>query len=430
MLQTETQSSSSPKTSRLVQKTPFFYGWVILIVGTLGIIMTSPGQTYAVSIFIEHFITDLEISRSLVSTLYAVGTLVGSLALPWVGRQIDRRGARPMAAIIAVLFGLACFYMGLVQGAVTLALGFIAIRMLGQGSLSLVSNNVINQWWQQRRGAVLGISGVASSLLGLSAFPALINWLIPRLGWRLSYGALGALLLLVMVPLGYLFFREQPERYGLQPDGRETPPPSPSGIAPAPAAAEVNWTLAEASRTFAFWLVAVSAAVIAMISTGLFFHMVSIFSDNGLPSTMAAAVYTPIAAATAVTTLGSGVLIDRFPLRRVLASALLLLALATGAAGYLGSAPLAVGYGLALGGSMGLFRTIVAVAWAHYFGRAHLGSVSGAATTILIVGAALGPIPLGVARDYLGSYNQMLLALTLLPLLLAVATLWLRPPQK
>jgi MFS family permease len=111
----------------------------------------------------------------LVSTLYAIGTLTGSLALPLVGRQIDRRGPRLMVVVISLLFGLACIYMGLVQGAVTLALGFVAIRMLGQGSLGLVSQNIINQWWQQRRGTMMGLSGVASSLLGLSAFPALIT---------------------------------------------------------------------------------------------------------------------------------------------------------------------------------------------------------------------------------------------------------------
>ena len=65
--------------SRLVSKSPIFYGWIIMLVGTLGMIMSSPGQTYVVSIFIEPFIADLGISRSLVSTLYTLGTLVGSL---------------------------------------------------------------------------------------------------------------------------------------------------------------------------------------------------------------------------------------------------------------------------------------------------------------------------------------------------------------
>lgn len=69
--------------------------------------MTSPGQTYTVSIFIEHMINDLGISRSAISSLYSVGTLIGSFALPFWGRQIDRRGARSMAVLISILFGLA-----------------------------------------------------------------------------------------------------------------------------------------------------------------------------------------------------------------------------------------------------------------------------------------------------------------------------------
>ena len=422
------ESLPATKVSRLVQKTPFFYGWVVLAVGTLGIIMTSPGQTYAVSIFIEHFIADLGLSRSLVSTLYAVGTLSGSLALPLVGRQIDRRGSRVMVVIISLLFGLACIYMGLVRGAMTLALGFVAIRMLGQGSLGLVSQNVINQWWQQRRGTMMGLSGVASSLLGLSAFPALINWLIPLFGWRMSYALLGGFVLLVMAPLGLVFFRERPERYGLRPDGRF--PVTSVNPATLPTRAETNWTLGEALRTPVFWLVSGSMALLVLIGTGLFFHMVSLFKDNGLPAAMAATVYTPIAVATAVATLGSGFLADRLPLRWILAASLLLMALALALAQRLSSSPLAIGYGVALGASMGLHRTVTAVVFAHYFGRAHLGSISGAAAAILVVGAALGPIPFALARDGLGSYHLALTLLAWLALILAVASLLMRPPEK
>ena len=418
IMQQFTSPSGRPpiEQSRLVNRAPVFYGWVILAVGTLGLIMTSPGQTYAVSIFIERFIQDLGLSRSLVSSLYAGGTLAGSLALPFIGREIDRRGSRFMMAFIAGVFGLACIYMGLVQGALMLGIGFVAIRMFGQGSLSLVSQNAINQWWVYRRGAVLGISGLFVSLLALGAFPGLINWLIPRFGWRLTYGLLGGLLLFVMAPLGYLLIRERPERYGLLPDGS---PPEENGRRGPRQRSEENWTRDEALRTATFWIVAGALASIAMISTGLFFHMVSIFADSGLDRGVAATVYLPIAATTAVANLSSGALVDRIPPRFALASSLLLQALALWMARDLASVPLAILYGVALGMAMGLYRTISAMAWAHYFGRQYLGSISGIASTILIVGASLGPIPLGFARDALGSYDQALLALTLLPLSLA-----------
>jgi len=422
------QHASSLQKSRLVTNVPFFYGWVILAVGTLGVIMTSPGQTYAVSIFIEYFIQDLNISRSLVSTLYSAGTLAGSLALPFIGREIDRRGSRLMMVFIAGIFGLACIYMGWVRGPFTLAIGFVAIRMFGQGSLSLVSQNAMNQWWVRRRGTVLGLSGLFTSLLGLGAFPALINGLIPQYGWRATYMLLGGLLLLVMMPLGYLFLRERPETYGLHPDG-----PAKSygnGREEEGAQVEDNWTRGEAVRTATFWIVAAGLATLAMMSTGLFFHMVSIFADNGLAAGVAASVYLPIAATTALANLGSGALVDRIPLRFALAASLLLQAFALWMAQHLSTVPLAVLYGVVLGTATGLFRTVSAVAWAHYFGRQHLGSIAGLASTILIFGAALGPIPLGFARDALGNYDLALTVLAFVPLSLGIASLLLRPPQR
>lgn len=57
-----------------------------------------------------------------------LGTLTGSFSLPFIGRFIDRKGPRTAVAAIASLFALACVGMGLVQGLVTLGLGFIAIR--------------------------------------------------------------------------------------------------------------------------------------------------------------------------------------------------------------------------------------------------------------------------------------------------------------
>jgi len=428
IMQHPSPTSASPvQSSRLIQGVPIFYGWVVLAVGTLGVIMTSPGQTYAVSIFIEHFIDDLGLSRSLVSTLYAGGTLTGSLALPFVGREIDRRGTRIMMVLIAGVFGAACIYMGAVRGALMLGIGFVAIRMFGQGSLTLVSQNAINQWWVFRRGAVLGLSGLFASLLGLGAFPIFINWLIPQVGWRLTYGLLGALLLMVMVPLGYLLVRERPELYGLHPDGSPPEERDSRGRVRQP---EENWTRNEALRTATFWIVAGGLSTLAMISTGLFFHMVSIFADSGLDPDVAATVYLPIAATTALVNLGSGALVDRIPPRFALASSLLLQALALWLARDLATVALAYLYGIALGTAMGLFRTIAGVAWAHYFGRQYLGSISGIASTILILGAAVGPVPLGFARDALGSYDQALLALTLVPLLLGVASLFLRPPRR
>ncbi|MBD3274228.1 MAG: MFS transporter [Candidatus Marinimicrobia bacterium] len=394
--------------------------------------MTSPGQTYSVSIFIEHFISDLEISRSLVSTLYTVATLIGSFALPLVGRQIDTLGSRAVMVIISLLFGVACIYMGFITNAVMLVIGFIAIRMLGQGSLVLVSNNVINQWWVKRRGLMVGISGLLMALLGLGGFPNLINWLIPQFGWRWTYGILGLILLVFMAPLAWLFIRNKPEDFGVKPDGAAETDNSklePGGIK-IEDTPEVNWTLQEAYKTAAFWILVASISMIAMMHTGLFFHMVSIFQDNGLDPAVAASVYVPIALTTAVVNLSSGFLVDRFPVRILLAIMLLFQAVSLFMAQYLSTIVLAFSYGILLGATGGLMRTINSVAFAKYYGRLHLGAITGVTSTILIAGSALGPMPLGIARDMLGSYNLTLTIFSTLPLVLAVVSLFMSKPEK
>lgn len=418
--------------SKIVNWSPIYYGWVILAAGTFGLIMTSPGQTYVNSIFIDHFIRDLDISRSLVSTLYLIGTLAASLALPWVGRQVDQRGQRLIAVAISAAFGLACLYMGFVRNALMLLIGFILLRMLGQGSLSLVSTNIINQWWVRRRGPLLGLSGVAMALLGVGAFPNVVNWLIPHLGWRMTYGVLGAVLLLVMTPVAWLFFRNRPEEYGLLPDGltAKNRPGDPVATAPSVAHTEENWTVHEAMRTPVFWVFLVGLASISMLGTGLQFHIVSIFADNGLTPAMAAASYVPIAVTSAALNLASGILVDRVRLRVMMAIALLLQALSLWMVAFLGTAALALAFGGLIGATSGLMRTVSTVAWAKYYGRRHLGSISGVTSTVLVAASALGPLPMGVARDWLGSYTATLNMLAVIPLGLAVASLFVDRPAR
>jgi MFS family permease len=415
--------------SRLINASPVYYGWIILAVGAVGCIMSSPGQTYSIAVFIDSFISDLDISRSLVSTLYTAGTLTASFALPFVGRQLDRQGPRFMIVIVSFFLGWACIYMGFIRNPGMLCIGFLALRMLGQGSLSLVSTNVINQWWVRRRGIAMGIAGMTAALIGAGGFPNLINWLIPNYGWRIAFMLLGLGVLMVMLPLGSIFIRNRPEDYGLLPDGtlsvianKDTPVGDPI---------EEHWTLSEAIRTPSFWIVGAGLSSGSMLSTGLTFHLFSIFKDSGLSSTVAASVFLPIAVTSGIMHLGGGVLVDRMPIRGILAISLFLQALALIMAPYLLSVELALAFGLIMGIRSGLQMIVSNVIWAKFYGRLHLGSITGVTATLMVASSALGPMPFGVARDILGSYTAVLIGFAGLPLILAVAALlYCRPPKR
>ena len=411
-----------------VTRSPIFYGWIILLAGTLGLVMASPGQTHAISIFVDHFIEDLHLSRSLVSTLYTLGTLLASLPLPLVGQQIDRRGPRLMVVAIATLFGLACIYMSFVRSAVMLGVGFFAVRTLGNGSLVLVSQNVINRWWVRRRGTMMGIAGMGVGLLGFGGSPILVNELIPTFGWRLTYVLLGLGVLFVMLPLSFLLFRDQPEDYGLRPDGKE--PRTVDGDTAPLEPDEEHWRPREALRTAAFWAVALGIASTWMMTSGLYFHIVSVLADNGLTSAVAATVFVPIALSATMVNLVGGILVDRLPVRVLMATALVLQALTLAVAQFLRGVEMAFLYGVIQGAAIGLSTVVNNVVWAAYFGRRHLGSIAGAASTILIAGSALGPMPLGIARDLLGNYNLALTVSATVPLLLGIANLLVKRPRK
>lgn len=411
--------------SKIIDKSPVHYGWVILVVGTLGIIMSSPGQTYSFSIFIEEFINDLGLSRSLVSTMYAIGTVTGSTALPFIGKQIDKYGNRRMVVVIALAFGIATLYMSFVSNAIMLLVGVIFMRMLGQSSITLVSSNTINQWWVKRRGIILGISTVAAATLGTGLFPNLINRLIPQFGWRMTYVILGIAIWAIMIPIGYFFFREQPELYGKLPDGRTE---TVSEEAETNDPIEENWTRAEAIRTPAFWIIVFTLGALSMLGTGLTFHIVSIFADNGLSADLAAAVFFPMALTTALFSIPGGWLMDRVKPNYMLFCMMIFLTTTILMSLSITSPQMAIVYGITFGTTNAFGRIISSVIYANYFGRKHLGSISGLAYFLGSTASGLGPILYGVGRDLSGSYWPTLVVSACYPVIMAILVLFMRKP--
>jgi hypothetical protein len=87
-------------------------------------------------------------------------------------------------------------------------------------------------------------------------------------------------------------------------------------------------------------------------------------------------------------------------------------------------------YGICMGLCSGSFRVIDAVLWAKYFGRQHLGSIRGVTTLGATGGTALGAFPLGLSKDFLGSYAPALDLFIVITLLMACIVWVTKRPQK
>ena len=404
--------------SRVVERSPVYYGWIILFAGTLGLALTTPGQTVGVSVFLDKIIADLGLSRGQVSLMYTLGTLAASFALPFVGRFIDRRGPRLAVAIIAALFALACVWMGFVSNLVTLFFGFLLIRGLGQGSLSLVSLYVVNVWFVRRRGLAVGMTGLGFAV-ATAFFPLLIEALIAQFGWRTAYMLLGGLVAVTILPLGALLFRGHPERFGLRPDsGRVTV---------ADTLTETNLSLAEARRTATFWLFVAGGVCVAALSTGLVFHHYSIMAEGGLDRLAAATVFLALGFIVAGANLTTGVLVDRVPPRFLLSVAMGGMTAALLMATHVSGRPTLLLYGALLGLTQGMNGALGASVFAYYFGRKHIGSIKGFVTTMTVAGTAFGPFLFALGFERAGGYAPVLLLSAAVPVVIGVGALFLRP---
>ncbi len=400
----------------------FFYGWLVLAVAGMAIFVSGPGQSHTFSVFVGPIGADLGLSKSEIASAYGLATLVAAFLLPRMGKFVDKLGPRRMLATIALLLGIACIAFGAVGGIVSLAIGFGALRFLGQGSLMLTSANLVAQWFSRKRGFALSLMALGFAL-SMAVHPPLGEWLIEAYGWRWAWVILGLTTWLLLLPPVLLLVHNKPEAVGLRPDGDAAP-------AEGETQPEIDGLdLKQGLRTPAFYLLTLGWFAIAMLVTTLHFYQVSVLNHIGVGREIAARVF-PISALSMVLTMPLvGRMFDRYKTRYVFAAGLIALALALVGITLVRDLPTAVAYAFVFGVTNAFSMTMFGYLMPRYFGRKHLGSLQGAGQLVAVVGASLGPLPVGLAFDFLGSPLLTLQLLAIYPVICAViAVLFLRTP--
>ncbi|WP_405380928.1 MFS transporter [Maribacter sp. LLG6340-A2] len=421
-------------------KSPIFYGYIILFIGTIGIYCSIPGQTIGVSVFTDPVKDALGLSRNQFSNAYMIGTIVSSLVIGRAGVWFDVYGARYVAFFAAISLGVTLFLCSwsavmssflkeflsvdtwLVPFALMTVL-FFMLRFAGQGVLTMASRNVIMIWFDKNRGKVNSVSSVALSF-GFSSSPIWINGLIEGYGWSLTWQFLAVGLLLFSI-LIFVFYKISPEKHGLLPDGvKHLDKEEEHKVS-----ATKQFTLKEAKKERAFWMYGLTLAFNSFFITGLTFHIVSIFTIQGFVKEDAISIFLPgSVVAVSVSTLFN-FLSDYLPLKLYLY--LMLLGGVLASLGFLLlSTPVGVPMLIAGFGTLGgFFAVLNAVAWPRFFGRAHLGSITGKIMSFLILASALAPSIFSLCLSTFGSYKMVgFLGLAFL-LFLAIGSLKANNPQ-
>jgi MFS family permease len=412
---------------------PFYYGWVILVVGTLGMLASFPGQTAGVSVFTEHLSDATGLSRLQLATAYLIGTTTSGLFLPIGGRWVDVFGSRVVA--FGATIGLAATItslsfvgpMSTATGMVVLSVGFAFLRFCGQGLLTLSSRTMISQWFDRRRGLVSSGSSAAFAFV-FSLTPTLLFALVELSGFRWAWRQLAIGLVLLLGTMILVFYRNTPESSGLLIDGEG---PLPSDAEPETLTNDPAYTRAEAIRDQRFWIVTLPIFSMSVVGTALTFHIVDLGQEVGLSESTIVLIFVPIALISIPITLVSGWLADTIPILSLAVAMAVLQLVMYLTIGELGNPVLRIVAIVSWGASSGLRAALMAAAFPRIFGRTHLGAIAGAQMSALVIGSALGPFLFAWIEGAAGSYRRALWFSIVGPLasLLLAARYWLLTPS-
>lgn len=395
------------------KKLPFFYGWVLVAVGTIGVIFSIPGQTMGVSVFTDYLIDSLKLTRDQLSFAYMLGTIGSSLLLTKAGQLYDKFGARSVMIVATLSLAFAITMASLspqikalipeseyIGAIIIMTVIFFMMRFSGQGVMTVVSKNMIMKWFDQRRGLANALSSPAISY-GFAASPVFLAMIINEYGWQGAWRFM-ALILIAFAVVVFIFYRDLPEQCDLIPDGKKLKPKT---VANKDFETRKQYTLSEARGTLAYWGVTLTTAFNAFFATGLTFHIVSVFDSLGYSAEKAISIFIPASIISIALAFGGSFLSDFVRLKY-----LLFLLVGGEIIASLGLTYLEYDwafYALIIGNGVmgGMFNVLTSVAFPRFFGRKNLGAISGSNYSFIVFSSAIAPIIFSLSKTLSGNYT-------------------------
>jgi MFS family permease len=381
-------------------------------------------------------------SLSIAAALQSVETAIVGPLLGWL---CDRFGPHRLIRIGIVVFGLGLVLLGLID---SLAGFYAAVVVIALGS-SLAGyfpiNVAIIQWFERKRARAMSATALGLALGGMAVPVVALS--IVTFGWRATAIGSGLLAIAFGLPLSRQF-RGRPEELGQTLDGlpprREparaagvgaTPAALPAARAPAAAPdrtqAAGEYTLREALRTRAFWLVSAGHGAALLVVTAVNVHAITHMKESlGYTVSEASLVIMLMTLAQIVGVLLGIAYGDRSPKRLLAAGCMGLHALGLLALTYSAGAAMLAFFAVLHGVAWGLRGPLMQAIRADYFGRRSIGMIMGISSVVTAVGQVCGPLVAGGLADLTGDYRLGFTVLALLALGGAAAFVAAVPPAR
>jgi MFS family permease len=393
-----------------VEGTLRYEGWRVAGASAVGVFVSFASLlVYTFGILLKPLTEEFGWSREQVSAAFGIAAMTVAVCSPPLGYLLDRHSPRRIIVPCLIVFGCAFASLSLLTPRLWhLYAVFFVLGVVGNGTAQMAYSRAVSSWFRQRRGLALAMV-LSGGAVGAMVLPPIAEALIARYGWRGACVALGAMVLVLGVPVAARFVRERP------------------ADAPGAPITTDGASLAEGLRSRMFWIIVVVLFGSSIAQNGAIAHIAALLTDRGISAQGGALALSAMGGASLAGRFITGWLLDRFFAARVAFGLLALAAMGTFLLA--GAQTLAVGLVAAalIGFGMGGEADVTPYLLSRYFGLRSFSMLYGFTWTAYAIAGAIGPMLMGRAFDATGSYETLLV--TLAAATLGVAALMLLLPR-
>lgn len=411
-------------------RTGTFYGWYIIGISIFGAFLTAGISQAFMGVMLKPMTEDLGWSRTAVSGALTAGTFGSGLLSPFVGRLADRYGPRILAPLGSIVLVTAFFAFAALTELWQFYVMYIIGRSISQTTLTgVVPQTAAANWFRVKRGRALGFISMGLPL-GNAILAVVGTAIIDLYGWREVFLVFGVTVLVAYIGPAFLILRRRPEDMGLRPDGVEEPVAASDDSQPATVEEEVSWTLNEALKTRAIWLLTFGLTLGITASGAVGFHQVAYFTDVGIAAGAAAIVLSVYSFSGAAANALWGFMVERFDERNLVMLAMLGAGMAIFGLLFVNSVPTALVFAVVFGLTARGESSLIIMILAQYYGRGSYGAISGFVTPFQMAGLGAGPLIASIIFDLSGTYRGAFVFFACMFLVASFLMLFVRRPVK
>jgi MFS family permease len=384
-------------------RTRVFYGWWMVAAAfgvqllTAGLLMQSYGAYVAVLQESRGW------SKTALAGAFSFTQLIGGVIGPFQGIVMDRLGPRAIMRFGFVVFGLGFIAMSQANSLAAYYAAFILIAIGFSCSAFFPLSVALVNWFERKRARVLSTMSLGFAVGGLLV--PLVALSLDEFGYRTTAFASGVIVIVAGLPLAQVM-RRRPEDYGEVIDGIRNPEPRRDvAVRAQPSRVQRDFTLREAVRTPAFWLISFGHGSALLVVSAVSVHVIShLKEDLGYSVGSAALVFTLMTLFQVIGMLLGATYGDRFDKRKISAACMFMHMIGMLLVAFASNLAMVVSFAVLHGLAWGARGPLMQAIRADYFGRSSFGAIMGLSSSIIMVGQIGGPLLAGLMADTTGDY--------------------------